>query len=188
MARSGFSVGELLKVLEKSGLNIPQISNINPLLAKDQIRNQVTSSEHPGLAAAKQKYMDQIHAIAAMDSKLMSVYSDPSSKLFIEHPFKREQVVRGARSVGFGLASKMASEYSAKKSELESKISGAESLFKELNSMKAKEDKDLERQAKEAEKESEKVAKQLARQNKAATTKSSTKSTKPKQEDDFALY
>lgn len=148
-----------MDVLEKSGLSFgsgAEMQSTAPF-ARGAIRQQVFGGDTK-IAAGKQKYMQMLSKIAAMDQKLGSLYGDPSSPLFIEHALKRERAKAGPATTGYKAAGDIQEEITRQEKELEGTIDEALSLYKQLTTQKVREEKVIEKETKKKETKKKKKA------------------------------
>lgn len=164
---SNISINELLDVLKKTGAPFDtsgNMANASPFLG-EKVRGQVYGQDTvlPGL---KKKYHGQLDQIAQMDQKLGSLYSDPSSNLFIANPVARERLKAGASQTGYQAASGVQSEIKQQTSQLDQEVQDTMSLYTRLQQLQAKQEAETEKESKRLESENKKTT--------AASTKAQT--------------
>lgn len=139
---SNVSINELLDVLKKSGVTFNSGADMKAAapFARDQI-SQTVQGQDTQLPALKSNYKAQLDQIAMMDQKLAGVYGDPTSKLFIENPLKREQLMTPAKTTGYRAAGDIATMFKGASRDLESKTDDALSLYKKLATKQAADEK-----------------------------------------------
>jgi hypothetical protein len=149
-----YSIFDLNKVLEKANAptgDAQAMRNFLPNL-EPAVRQAVGNQENPAIAAGKQKYMDQIHQLAAMDQKLAGSYGDPASKMYIENPGTREKLITGAASTGYKAAANIKSNVQSlrKADEAQNRrdVSDVVSYYKQLTAVQDREEKKKDKASK----------------------------------------
>jgi hypothetical protein len=121
-----------MTVLKKTGLPVGDMSKLQEKINAQTAIEQAVRGEDSSVAAAKKAYMDKINQIAQADQKLSQAYTDPNSKLFIENPVQRQQLLTGAQDVGYNQASDLYKGYTTAKKDVEDKISGLVSMYNQV--------------------------------------------------------
>lgn len=121
--RTNVSVEELLGVLRKSGLPIGGFPlDQTAMHQQEQIGNALRGSVSPidqkPIEDAKNNYLKNLKRIAQADQKLSVAYSDPNSKLYIEHPLEREQTLARSSSIGYQEQSRLGGEVQNRQQEV----------------------------------------------------------------------
>lgn len=126
------AISELMKAIQKSGLPLADPIKMRQALpgAEQAIGGQMQSN--PQLDQLKANFRAQLDRVAQMDQRLAGVYGDPSSKLYIENPMKRQALQSGAASTGFQAVNMAKSQAKGQEKEIESNIKDAVSLYKDL--------------------------------------------------------
>jgi len=156
------SVEELLSTLQKS--NLPMDSGLNMQNALPGAEQAIGGTIRGSDTIRKDmlgKHMAQLEQVAQMDAKLAGVYGDPSSNLYIENPLAREKVKMGASTTGYNAATAIKSRIKQHDTEIESEISDALQLYKQLTTVQLREEKSDDAEGKKNAKEIEKERKKL---------------------------
>ncbi len=138
----GSSPLELLTALQKAGAPINgtsyDMSAAIPGL-KQNVQDTVYGQDTvvPDL---RNKYKGQLDALAAMDQKLAGVYGDPSSPLYIERASSRQSAISGARNTGQKEVGRIQTQAKTRKSELDTQVNDAVSLFRQLEAVQKQEE------------------------------------------------
>lgn len=168
MARSGIGINELMDTLQKSGLpfgNSLQMQQAFPVV-QDAVSQQVYGRDRQ-IPQLKQKYHENLSRLAQMDQKLAGVYGDPSSKLYIENPVARQRLQSGASQTGYQQANLIKSQVQDRQSQLDKEVSDTVSLYKQLETMQAREEARQEKQQRLAERQGKKAVTALSKTQKA---------------------
>lgn len=121
--RTNVSVEELLGVLKKSGLPIGGFPlDQTAMHQQEQIGNALRGSVSPvdqkPIEDAKNNYLKNLKRIAQADQKLNVAYSDPNSKLYIEHPLEREQTLASSSNIGYKEQGRLGGEVQNRQQEV----------------------------------------------------------------------
>lgn len=156
---ANFTINDLMGVLEKSGAKFGDsaaMQSAMPFL-KESVGNTVRSQD-PRMGQASQAYRQQLAQIAAMDQKLGSVYGNPQSNLFIEHPLQREKIISRASETGYDQADEIQKESKIVEKEQESTTKDAVDLYKQLEREQYRTEREIEKEKKKVESSNKKVS------------------------------
>ncbi len=145
------SYDELTSTLQKSGLplgNSVAMQQATPF-GRQAIQGQVFGQDTQ-LSGFKNEYKSKLDALAQADQKLGAVYSDPSSKLYIEHPLQRERLLTGGpRATGQKELGRVTDMYKSREKDLDDQVEETFSLYKQLENLQSQEEARIKRLEKE---------------------------------------
>lgn len=129
---TNISLSELKGVIEKSGLQGGDYNNMKQGLseAKYKIANTVYGQDTQ-TSSLKDEYMSKLAKVAQIDQKLSKLYSDPSSKLYIERASSRDNAKFGAINVEQQGLKDTATQIDNRQKELEDIIKEATALYQD---------------------------------------------------------
>ena len=131
---------------------------------------QGAAGQDPMVSAQAEAYKAKLAKIAQMDQKLAGVYSDPKSKLYIEHAGQRDRAVGGAIDVENKDLSRINQDKKSAEKAADDKVDTALELYRATASAMTKLEAEVKRNTKKAGK-GKKSSDDFLKQMKAAMDK-----------------